>query len=132
MNFIDDGAYNVEYGFIDRNILDGNDMNMYLIIIEVNYSTIYDDYSTWHGYYIIIFSSSPYTLQADFNIEGQVISSGEIVCEVTYYFPINTNSNYYVTPKKSNKKIVYLSTMINGNIKIIYYDSNAVVPTSLR
>ena len=132
MYFLDDVTENVEYEYINWNILDGNDMNMYLIIIEVNYSTIYDDYSTWHGYYIIIFSSSPYTLQADFNIEGQVISSGEIVCEVTYYFPINTNSNYYVTPKKSNNKIVYLSTMINGNIKIIYYDSNAVVPTSLR
>ena len=132
MHFLDDVTENVEYEYINWNILDGNDMNMYLIIIEVNYSTIYDDYSTWHGYYIIIFSSSPYTLQADFNIEGQVISSGEIVCEVTYYFPINTNSNYYVTPKKSNNKIVYLSTMINGNIKIIYYDSNAVVPTSLR
>ena len=132
MHFLDDVTENVEYEYINWNIFDGNDMNMYLIIIEVNYSTIYDDYSTWHGYYIIIFSSSPYTLQADFNIEGQVISSGEIVCEVTYYFPINTNSNYYVTPKKSNNKIVYLSTMINGNIKIIYYDSNAVVPTSLR
>ena len=38
-----------------------------------------DDYSC-HGYYIIKFSSSPYTLQEDLSIDGQVISSGEMLC----------------------------------------------------
>ena len=58
-------------------------MNMYLIIMEGNYGVIDDDNSTCHGYYIIVFSSSPYTLQADLSIDAQVISSGEMVCEVT-------------------------------------------------
>ena len=52
-----------------------------------------------HGYYIINFSSSPYTPQADFIIDGQVISSGKSVCEGTYFFSININSHYYVLPK---------------------------------
>ena len=62
-------------------------MNMSLIIIEVNYSTIDDDDSTCHDYYIIIFSSSQYTLKSDLSIDGQVISSSEMVCKGTYYFP---------------------------------------------
>ena len=63
--------------------------------MEGNYGTIDADVSTYHGYYIIRFSSSPYTLQADLSIYGQFISSGEMVCEGNY-FSININSHYYV------------------------------------
>ena len=48
-------------------------MNMSLIIFEGKYGAIdTDDYSC-HGYYIIKFSSSPYNLQVDLSIGGQVI-----------------------------------------------------------
>ena len=53
-------------------------MNMYLIITEVKYGAIDNDDYSCHGYYIIKFSSSTYTLQADLSIDGQVISFGEI------------------------------------------------------
>ena len=59
---------------------------MYLIIIEGNYGDIDSNYSTCHGYYIIIFSPSSYTLKSDLSIDGQVISSGEMVFEGTYFF----------------------------------------------
>ena len=55
-------------------------MNMSLIIMEGNYSDIDLDDSTCHGYFIIKFSSSPYILQAESSIDGQVIYSGEMVC----------------------------------------------------
>ena len=51
-------------------------MNMSLISIEGKYGAIDTDNSSCNGYYIIKFSSSPYTLQADMSIDGQVISSG--------------------------------------------------------
>ena len=47
-------------------------MNMSLIIFKGNYGAIYADNSTCHGYYIIKFYSSPYTLQEEFSIDGQV------------------------------------------------------------
>ena len=63
-------------------------MNMSLIIMEGKYGA-FDTYnSSCHGYYIIKLSSYPYTLQADLSIDGQVISSGKIVCEGNYLFPI--------------------------------------------
>ena len=74
-------------------------MNMYLIIKEGKYGSIDADDSLCHGYYIIEFSSSTYTLQADLSIDGQVISSGEMVWEVTYFFTININYHYYVLQK---------------------------------
>ena len=75
-------------------------MNMSLIIIEGKYGAIDTDDSLWQGYYTIKFSSSPYTLQVGLSIDGQVISSGKIVCEGTYLFSININSRYYVLQKQ--------------------------------
>ena len=81
MNFLYDGTDIVEYEFIHRTIIDGNVINMSLIITEIRYVTIDADDYACHGYYVIIFSSSPYTLQIDFNIYGQVVYYGEIICE---------------------------------------------------
>ena len=57
-----------------------------------NYGAIDADDSSFNGYYIIKFPLSTYTLQTDLSIGGQVISSGEMVFEGTYLFPININS----------------------------------------
>ena len=70
-------------------------MNMSLIIMEANYGAIDADDFSYHGYYFIGLSSSPYTLRECLSIVGQVFFSGEIVCERTY-FSININSHCYV------------------------------------
>ena len=72
---------------------------MSLIIMKGKYVAMAVDYSSCHGYYIITFSSSLYTLQSDLSINGQVISSGEMVCEINFLFLININSNYYILQK---------------------------------
>ena len=106
-------------------------MNISLVIIEGSYSAIDADDSTYHGYYIIRFSLYPYNLQADLNIDGQVISSSEMLCEENYYFPINIHFHYSVSPKnKSNNTIVSLRKEIIGNMNVICYDSYDVVPSS--
>ena len=106
-------------------------MNMSLIITEVKHCTIDADYSSYHGYYIIKFSSFPYTLQSDLSIDEQVISSSKIVCEGTYLFPISINYHYYVLQKKSMKTIIIFRAIINGNVNVICYGSNDVVPQCL-
>ena len=84
--FLDDGIYEEIYEHIIQTILDGNVMNMYMIIMEGKYGAIDTDYSSCRGYYIIKFYSSPYTLQEDLCIDEKFISSGEMVCEGTYFF----------------------------------------------
>ena len=59
-----------------------------------NYGAIDADDYTCNGYRIIKIYSSPYTLQADLSIYVQVISSGGIAWEGTYFFLININSHY--------------------------------------
>ena len=73
---MDEGTDEEYYENINQTMVDGNVMNMSLIIMEGKYGTIYTDDSSCHGYYTIKFSSSLHTLQADFIIGGQVISSG--------------------------------------------------------
>ena len=115
-------TYEKGYKHINQTILDGNLMNTYLIIMEGKYYDINADDSTCHGYYIIKFSSSPHNLQAYLSIYGQVISSGEMVCEGTYYFPINMNYHFLIQITKSINTIVSLRKIINGNTNIICYD----------
>ena len=82
---------------------------------------------SWLIYYQ--FYSSTYTLQEDLIIDGEVISSGEKVCEVTYFFSININSRYYVLQRtKSINTIVSLRKIISGNVNVLCYDSKDVVP----
>ena len=85
----------------------------------------------WLLYYHIYLS--PYTLQADLIIYGQVISSGEMVFVRTYLFPININSHYYVLqiiiPINKNK---CLRTIINGSINVICYYLKVFLPPCLR
>ena len=69
-------------------------MNMSLVIMEGIYGSIDADYSSCHGYYIVKISSYPYTFQADLSIDGQVISFGEVLYEVTYLFSINIKPHY--------------------------------------
>ena len=66
------------------------------------------------------------------SIDGQVISSGEMVCEGTYLFPINVNSHYYFLQRtKSVNTIFSLSKIINVSVNVICYDSKNVIPPCL-
>ena len=71
--FLDDGTDEEYHEKNNRNILDGNVMNISLIITDGKYGAIDTGDSPCHGYYIIKFSSSTYTLQSDLSIDGQVI-----------------------------------------------------------
>ena len=96
------------YEDINQTILDVNVTNIYWIIMGGKYDAIYtDDYSR-HGYYIIKFSSYLYTLQEGLRVDGQVISSGEMVCKelisfqsililiITFYKELNPLTNIFL------------------------------------
>ena len=67
------------------------------------------------------------------SIDEKVITSGEIVCEVTYLFPININYRYYFLQRSKSINIFFsLRTIINGNVNVICYDWKDVVTQCLR
>ena len=69
--------------------------------MEVKYGAIGTDGSSFHGYHIIKFSPSPYTLKEYLSIDGKFISSSEMVCEGNHLFPININFRHYVLQKSN-------------------------------
>ena len=72
-DFLDEGTDKEFYEKINRNILEGNVMKIYLIIRVGKYGAIDTDDPSCNGYYIIKFYSLPYTLKSDLSIDGQVI-----------------------------------------------------------
>ena len=101
---------------------------MSLVIVEGKYGAIDTDNYSWHGYYIIKFSLSTYTLQSDLSIDRQVISSGEILCEETYCFLVSIDFHCYVSQKtKYINTILSLRAILNDNGNVICYDSKDVV-----
>ena len=60
MIFFNHGTDEEDYEHINWTIIDGNMMNMSLIIMEGKYGAIDADNSSCHGYYIIKFSSYLY------------------------------------------------------------------------
>ena len=108
-------------------------MKISLIFTERKYGAIDADDSSCNGYYIIKFSSSTYILQSYLRIDGQVISSSDMLWEGTYFLPININSRYYVLQKtKSINTIVSLRITINGDVNVIYYDFKDVISPCLQ
>ena len=133
MIFLDNGTDEEYYKNFNQTIIDVNVMKMSLVVTEGKYGAIDTGSYSCHGYYIIKFYSSPYTLQTELSIYGQVISSNKILCEGTYFFPISINYYYYALQKtKSINAIVSLRKITNGNINVICYDSKDVVPQCLR
>ena len=75
-----------DYKHINQNILGGNVMNRYLVIMEGHCGPIdIEDYSC-RGYNSIKFSPYPYMLQARLIIYSQVVAPGEIPCEGIYFY----------------------------------------------
>ena len=97
MNCFDEGPDEVEYELVNRAILYINVTNISLIIYKGNLGHIDAYDNSFHGYYIIQFSLSLYTLHEELNIDGQVIYSDEMVFEGTNFLSININYCYYVS-----------------------------------
>ena len=51
--------------------------------------------NTKNGFYVIQFISEAYRLQNNTTIDGQVISSGELLVKSQYFCSIQENTNWY-------------------------------------
>ena len=65
-------------------VIDGISENMASLVQAGMYVAINTDDTTTNGFYVIQFLSESYTLQNNTIINGQVISSGELVVKAQY------------------------------------------------
>ena len=121
LNFSYNGTDEKIYKHINQTILDGNVMNIYLIIMLGKYGAIDNDDYYCHGYYIIKFSSSTYTLKIDLSSDGQVISSGKMVSGSRTIWEKLTSGYHNYSLKGLNLRYMYFSQKtfwINWNTSI--------------
>ena len=72
MNFIVDGNDHIDYEHIKWDIIDGSFSSISLVISKGKFGVIYDEDLSFNDHYIIMFSSTPYTLQEDVDVDEQL------------------------------------------------------------
>jgi hypothetical protein len=91
---------------IHRTILSSIASNIAATITERSYGAVNTIDPNTQGFYIVKFMSTPYSLQQDMNVNGDCISSGELVCDAEYLSPAQLGSLWYVTPDEDTMPIV--------------------------
>ena len=78
---------------INKIVLDGISENMTSLFQSGMYGAINTGDNTTNGFYVIKFISEAYTLQNNTEIDGHVISDGELVVKAQYLFSMQENTN---------------------------------------
>ena len=69
--------------------------NMATLVESGKYVAIKTTDTTTNGFYVIMFTSEEYTLQNNTTIDGQVMTSGELVVKAQYICSIQVDTNWY-------------------------------------
>ena len=105
---------------IHQTILTSVASNIAATITANSYGAMNADDPKTDGFYIIQFTSPPYTLQNDIEVNGDKITSGNLVCDAEYLSPAQKGSNWYVTPSKNDvlHVVIEMSKVLVTNIPI--------------
>ena len=68
---------------------------MALLVESGKYGAINTNDAATNGFYVIMFTSEAYTLQYNTTIDGQLITSGELVDKSQYLCSIQVDTNWY-------------------------------------
>ena len=100
-------------------VLCGSINNVAQTIQIESIGTIDTDSRKYHGYSMVEFSSSPYTLQENKTIDGQVMESGQLVSNGRYFNTFISHSIRYVNTRYGNIEIIIsLGTIIKSDISV--------------
>ena len=86
---------NPYYAFdeIHQVVLDGMSKNIKSLVESGNYGDINTTGTSTNGFYVIMFTSKAYTLQDNTKIDGQMITSGELVVKGQYLSSMQVDTN---------------------------------------
>ena len=100
-------------------VLCGSINNVAQTIQIESIGTIDTDSRKYHGYSMVEFSSSPYTLQENKTIDDKVIESGELVSNGRYFNTAIAHSIRYVNKRYGNiETIISLGTILKSDISV--------------
>ena len=80
---------------IHQVVLDGISDNMALLVEAGKYGDINTTDTSTNGFYVIMFTSGAYILPESTTINGQIITSGELVVKAQYLCSMQVDNNWY-------------------------------------
>ena len=78
---------------IHQVVLDLISDNMASLFESGKYGAINTTDTSTNGFYVIMFTSVVYTLQENTTIDGQIITTGELVVKAQYLFSMQVDTN---------------------------------------
>ena len=81
----------------------GSNMGSY--VSECSFGAVNTNDTRTEGFYIVRFTSFPYTLQDDEYVDNEVLTGGSIVCDAVYYEPARENSLWYINSEHDPLKV---------------------------
>ena len=133
MTLQDKGTRDTEIEEMHQVMLDGIAMNLAGFIKPNTYGAVATDDTSSHGYYIVFFLSSPYTLQEDTKCGDYCIDNGELVCEVRYVYAIQKDSHWYMFKKNDTSKIlVEVTTVVAHSLDVSIIVEKRLLPDKLK
>ena len=90
---------------LHNDLLEHIGRNMGLCITDCSFGAVNTDDARTEGFYIVRFTSVPYTLQEDEFDGNELLSAGSLVCDAVYYEPARGNSSWYVKSDLSPLKV---------------------------
>ena len=76
-------------------VLDGISDNMASLVESGKYGVINTTDMKTNVFYVIVFTSKAYTLQDNTTIDGEIITSGELVVKAKYLCSMQVDNNWY-------------------------------------
>ena len=87
---------NEAFDDIPQVVIDGISDNMASLVQSGKYGVINTSYTTTNWFYVIQLISESYTLQNNTKIDGQTVSSGELVVKEPYICSMQENISWYL------------------------------------
>ena len=116
-----------------RTILRGVETRMSEKILSIMYGAIRTNDESADGYYVLQWTTEPYTLQEDKEMQGYLpittAYAGEIVCDAVFLNPV-PNAKYWYTPMITGDGdvTVRLKQVLLPNITMIKIDKINILP----
>jgi len=90
---------------LHNDLLEHIGTNMGLCIKDYSFGAVNTTDSRTEGFYIVRFTSAPYTLQEDEFDSNELLSAGSLVCDAVYYQPARENSSWYILSEHEPLKV---------------------------
>jgi hypothetical protein len=117
---------------IQESIIQGIADDMAGMVNENNFGAVNTNDPETKGFYIVKFTSLPYTSQENIVLDNELIKEGSLVCEVEYMSPAQEGSLWYLIPKEGTiSTVVDMGKVLIARLSVSVITSESQLDRSM-